>query len=278
MAGEKGREGTIGEKNMSFNFELILFYATVIAGMIALFDVLFLARARTRRVAGGVKLKLPVLIDYARSFFPILLIVFLIRSFIFEPFRIPSGSLEPTLAIGDFILVNKYHYGIRLPVIHKKIFEIEQPKRGDIIVFRWPPKPSVDFIKRVIGIPGDKISYIDKVLYVNGAKIPQIFTRYEVEENEDDQSSNVVEKKENLLGVTHAIFQKPARLSYDFHDITVPEGMYFVMGDNRDDSEDSRFWGFVPNENIVGKATYVWMSWNSLKYSVRWDRIGTKII
>jgi len=261
---------------MHFNFELILFYAVAISGVIALFDLLFLARARKRRYAGA-PVKFPILIDYARSFFPILLIVFLLRSFLFEPFRIPSGSLEPTLLVGDFILVNKYHYGIRLPVIHKKIYELAVPSRGDIVVFRWPPNPSIDFIKRVIGIPGDKVSYIDKTLYINGMKIPQEFKQYAIDEEDNNRAINVVEKRENLLGLSHSIYQDPDKVSYDFRDIVVPKGMYFVMGDNRDNSADSRFWGFVPDDNIVGKASFVWMSWNSSDYGIRWGRIGGRL-
>lgn len=259
---------------MNFNFELILFYATLITGLIALADILFFAPLRKRKE----KEKMPLIIDYARAFFPVLLIVFLLRSFLFEPFRIPSESLEPTLLVGDFILVNKFGYGVRLPVIHKKIYQLGEPQRGDIIVFRWPPNPSVDFIKRVIGLPGDKISYINKVIYVNGKKIQQEFKRYAVQDSDENDSSAVIlDKQEDLLGIKHDIYQKQNKLSYDYHDIVVPAGMYFVMGDNRDDSADSRFWGFVPDENIVGKASLIWMSWNSFKHNVRWDRLGTVI-
>lgn len=258
---------------MSFNFELILFYATVITGILSLFDVIFLAPKRKRK---GVS-KLPIISDYARSFFPILLIVFLLRSFLFEPFRIPSGSLEPTLLMGDFILVNKYDYGIRLPVAHKKIVANKQPKRGDIMVFRWPANPSVDFIKRVIGLPGDRISYVNKELYVNGQKILQTNPQTGTATDESGAEWQALEKQENLLGVTHQIFIDPNKSSRDYHDIVVPEGMYFVMGDNRDDSADSRFWGFVPDKNIVGKAVLVWMSWDSFKTHLRWDRIGKVI-
>lgn len=257
---------------MNFNFELILFYATLICGVIALLDIIFWAKKREQA-----KKNMPVIIDYARAFFPVLLLVFLLRSFLYEPFRIPSGSLKPTLNIGDFILVNKYNYGIRLPVIHTKIFKINEPKRGDIMVFRWPPNPSVDFIKRVIGVPGDRISYIDKVLYVNGEKIPQSFVKNETDRDESGSTWNVLQKSEDFFGVKHDIFQSTDKAGEDFRDIVVPEGMYFAMGDNRDDSADSRFWGFVPEENIVGKATLVWMSWNSDKHNVRWNRIGKQI-
>lgn len=259
---------------MNFNFELILFYATLVTGIIYLFDVLFLARKRAQK-----KTKLPMIIDYARSFFPILLIVFLLRSFLFEPFRIPSGSLEPTLQMGDFILVNKYDYGVRLPVAHQKIYGTSTPQRGDIIVFRWPPNPSVNFIKRVIGIPGDHISYINKEIFLNGQKLPQEFLQNSMAEDENGDEWQALEKEENLFGIKHKIFIDPAKTSRDYKDIVVPEGMYFVMGDNRDASADSRFWGFVPDKNIVGKAVLIWMSWDGYKSGIpiRWDRLGKVI-
>lgn len=266
---------------MNFNFELILFYIVLISGLIVLFDNLFLAKKRklafaekNKKLVTPTEMKVPIIIDYARSFFPILLIVFFIRSFLFEPFRIPSGSLEPTLLIGDFILVNKFDYGIRLPVAHKKIIEKSTPQRGDIIVFRWPPNPSIDFIKRVVGVPGDHISYINKVLYINGKEVPQIFQQKAVSLDENGVSQNVIEKQEDFFGIKHAIFQNPEANNGDFRDVVVPPGMYFAMGDNRDNSADSRFWGFVPEENIVGKAVLVWMSWDNLKHRVRWDRLS----
>lgn len=257
---------------MNFNFELILFYATVISGVIALIDLIFFARKRKAK-----KTKMHIIVDYARSFFPILLVVFLVRSFIYEPFRIPSGSLKPTLEVGDFILVNKFDYGVRLPITHKKIVENSEPQRGDIIVFRWPPDPSVDFIKRVIGLPGDHISYINKVLYVNGKEMPQTYVKDAVDHDETGTTWNVVQKQEDLSGIKHNIYQIPDRSSEDFKDVVVPKDMYFVMGDNRDDSADSRFFGFMPEQNIIGKASIVWMSWNSDKYQPRWSRIGKQI-
>jgi signal peptidase I len=258
---------------MNFNFELILFYATLIAGAICVLDMIFFAPKRRR----AKKDNLPILAEYARSFFPILLIVFLLRSFLYEPFRIPTGSLEPTLLMGDFILVNKYHYGVRLPVAHKKIYDLNTPQRGDIIVFRWPPNPSVDFIKRVVGLPGDHIKYVNKELFVNGKKIPQEFLRDAIAQGEDFQEWPVQEKREDLLGVKHSIFIDNKKSGQDFEDIVVPANNYFVMGDNRDDSADSRFWGFVPDKNIVGKAVLVWMSFEHGKYGIRWNRIGSFI-
>ena len=262
---------------MNFNFELILFYAVLVTGLIALFDIVFLAKKRKSK-------KMPVIIDYARAFFPVLLLVFFLRSFLYEGFRIPSGSLKPTLLVGDFIAVNKFDYGIRLPVIHKTIYKRGEPKRGDIFVFRFPPNPSIYYIKRVIGVPGDRISYINKVLYVNGEKIPQEFVKNSTDfDAETNNSWDTIEKEENLLGVKHAIFEIPDRSSMNFEDIIVPRGMYFAMGDNRDDSEDSRFWGFVPEENIVGKASTIVISWNAQASwltpwdKFRWERIWKKV-
>lgn len=269
---------------MNFNFELILFYAVIISGVIALFDIVFLATKRRKAhavkhkgVANPPELRLPMHIDYALSFFPVLLLVFLLRSFVYEPFRIPSGSLEPTLSVGDFILVNKFHYGIRLPVIHKKVYAVDEPKHGDIVVFRWPPNPSINFIKRVIGVPGDHISYINKTLYVNGQEIPQEYKTDATDKDEEGHVWQVQERIEDFFGIKHSIYENNNVPKYDFKDVIVPEGMYFMMGDNRDNSADSRIWGFVPEENILGKANYIWMSWNSQDHSIRWKRIGKVI-
>jgi signal peptidase I len=261
---------------MNFNFELILFYATLATAVICAIDYLFFVKSRKLN-QGGTELKLPWIIDYARSFFPVLLIVFLLRSFLFEPFRIPSGSLEPTLLMGDFILVNKFDYGVRLPVLHKTIRKGSEPARGDIIVFRWPPNPSIDFIKRVIGVPGDKISYINKELYINGNKIPQNLLTQVAVNDDGGEPVQVLENQEDLLGVKHLIYIDPQRKGLDYKDIVVPEGSYFVMGDNRDDSADSRFWGFVSDKDIVGKAVLVWMSWDGANKGVRWNRLGQPI-
>jgi signal peptidase I len=261
-----------------------LFYGVVISGIVALFDLIFLAKkrkeahaAKIRGLSNPPEIKLPIIIEYAWSFFPILLLVFLLRSFLYEPFRIPSGSLEPTLLIGDFVLVNKFDYGVRLPVIHKKISAVDEPKRGDIFVFRYPPNPSVNFIKRVIGLPGDHIKYVDKVLYINGEKIPQEFKEDTKRVDEEGHSQDVLVKEEDLMGVKHAIYQNKNQEGDNFEDIVVPPGMYFAMGDNRDDSADSRYWGFVPEQNIVGKAVLVWMSWDSAIHNIRWHRLFKSI-
>lgn len=262
---------------MNFNFELILFYAVVVTGGIALFDLCFFAGRRKRKHQGQGEIKLPLIIDYARSFFPVLVAVFLLRSFLFEPFRIPSGSLEPTLLTGDFILVNKFHYGLQIPVVHWNLTEGSAPKRGDIIVFRWPPDPSYDFIKRVIGLPGDKISYVNKILTVNGVAVLQIPEGSELVKDEEGKAWKADIKKEALFGVNHEIYVNPELSGEDYKDIVVPPHTYFVMGDNRDDSADSRYWGFVPDHNIVGKAELIWMSWNNETDRIRWDRLGKLI-
>ncbi len=207
------------------------------------------------------------------SFFPVFCIVLLLRSFLIEPFRIPSGSLEPTLQVGDFVAVNKFIYGLRLPVTDTLIIPIKKPKNGDIAVFRWPPNPSYDYIKRVIGVPLDKISYHNKVLTINGKAMPQQFIEYTTDESSDQA---VMKYKENLNGVVHDIYIRPNTPAVDF-DIEVPAGHYFMMGDNRDDSADSRFWGFVDENYLRGQALLVWMSWNWKKDTIRWSKLGTVI-
>ncbi|MFZ5594809.1 MAG: signal peptidase I [Pseudomonadota bacterium] len=220
--------------------------------------------------------KEPVLVEYARSFFPIILIVLLLRSFLVEPFRIPSGSMMPTLLVGDFILVNKYAYGIRLPVINTKIIDVGEPRRGDIVVFRYPKDPSVDYIKRVVGVPGDRIGYYHKQIYVNGKPVEQspVGTYTGVGAGLSMSGANVY--RERLGDVQHDILIVSGRSSIE-GEIQVPEGQYFVMGDNRDNSNDSRFWGFVPEENLVGRAFMIWMNWDSANGGVGWSRIGSSV-
>ncbi len=272
------------------DFETILVLLTFISGLLALLDKVFFAPKRLAKVVALKQQKeealvmdmhkaekVPLVFEYSRSLFPVFLIVLLLRSFVFEPFRIPSGSLKPTLQIGDFLLVNKFTYGLRLPVLHNKFLKIGEPQRGDIVVFRWPPNPHIDYIKRIIGVPGDKVSYINKQLTINGKPVPQTFVKDATDSDPGKSPWPVVEKSENLLGVKHEIYQRPNVPAYDFNDIVVPEGYYFAMGDNRDDSADSRYWGFVPEKNIVGKASYIWFSWNSDDTSVRWRRIGQSI-
>ena len=257
-------------------FELILALLVIFSGLIYLADALYFAKKRAEKNITT----MPKIIEYSRSFFPVLLVVLVLRSFLFEPFRIPSGSLKPTLQIGDFILVNKFAYGFRLPVTHTKIIAVGEPKVGDIVVFRSVTDPdNLDLIKRIVGVPGDRISYINKVLYVNDIPAEQIFVKQTSDGDNQSQSWPVIEKTENLVGVKHEIWERPdLNESGDFHDIVVPANSYFAMGDNRDDSTDSRFWGFVPEQNIIGKAEWILLSWNGDKDNLRWDRIGQRIV
>ena len=246
------------------NFALILVVLSLASGLIYLFDS-FVLNKKTKTGK-----KTPRWIETGKSFFPIFFTVLLVRSFLIEPFRIPSCSLEPTLLIGDFLIVNKFIYGLRLPVLEKKILALQSPKVGEIVVFRWPPNPKLDFIKRVIGVPGDHIAYHHKVLSVNGKPANQTFVRYTIDES---SGQPVAEYLENLNGVKHAIYRHSDIPAQDF-ELTVPAHSYFVMGDNRDDSADSRYWGFVDDSYLRGKAILIWMSWDSKLWLPRFKRIG----
>lgn len=252
---------------MSFPAIMVLLVAAT--GLIWLVDRLFWAKQRSADS------KEPVVVEYARSFFPIILLVLVIRSFIAEPFRIPSASMLPTLHIGDFILVNKFSYGIRLPVLNSKIVDTGQPERGDVIVFRYPRQPEIDYIKRVVGLPGDKIGYFDKTLYVNGEVVEQQpVDDIDLKNNQLSVSSNVF--YEMLNEQKHLIAIESNRPGAE-GEMTVPAGHYFVMGDNRDNSNDSRVWGPVPESHLVGKAFMIWMSWDWEAGGIVWSRLGQGI-
>jgi signal peptidase I len=269
---------------MNFDLPTFLVAATALSGLIWLVDRLLFAPARLRRL--GPDAKEPTIVDYARSFFPIFLIVLIIRSFIVEPFRIPSGSMMPSLLVGDFILVNKYSYGLRLPVSDTKILEIGEPQRGDVVVFRFPLDRSTDYIKRVVGVPGDRVAYRNKVLYINGEPM-----KYQPQGTYEGEGSGIRENGsfkalENLDGVEHPVLVKPGTPDFGFGcsvlgkgEVGVPDGHYFVMGDNRDNSNDSRCWGFVPEDHLVGKAFAIWMNWDSQRagFPIAWERIGDTI-
>jgi len=262
---------------------LLLLVATLVTGVIWLLDkfVLSKKRAADEARAPGV--------EYSVSLFPVILLVFLLRSFLIEPFRIPSGSMMPTLLAGDFILVNKYTWGIRLPVVDKKVIEVNQPQRGEVMVFHFPEDPSVDYIKRIVGLPGDLIEYKDKRLTING--VPLAYREngtYSFETGGLNYVTAIV-YREKLGDHEHAAmtipgvsgffreqlkdfpYQENCTYNDDGFSCRVPAGHYFMMGDNRDGSNDSRYWGFVPDANIVGKAFFVWMNFGDLK------RIGTMI-
>jgi signal peptidase I len=261
---------------MRLDFALLLVALTALTGLIWLVDRLLFARRRAQRDG-----KVPILVDYARSFFPVILLVLLFRSFLFEPFKIPSSSMMPTLLIGDFILVNKFAYGIRLPVTNTRLIDIGGPERGDVMVFRYPEDPNIDYIKRVVGLPGDVVSYRDRTLYINEVEVPQTLVgRYLGTGRGADMNGNE-ERIEQLPGAEHRILQRPGQDRPGQGEAPrwrVPEGEYFVLGDNRDNSMDSRYWGFVPEANLVGRASVIWWSWDTQKDGIiDFSRIGTII-
>ena len=289
------------------NLPLLLLILTVATGVIWFLDVFHLSKKRkaaadaalaewdarqAKLIAEGVKpdengraelketlLKQPAWVEYSGSFFPVIALVFVLRSFLYEPFQIPSSSMLPTLQAGDLILVNKYTYGIRLPIVNKKVISINDPQRGDVVVFKYPKDLSLDYIKRVVGVPGDKVVYRNKRLTVNGKEI-----KYQALPEYLDEERLTYSKQylENLGGVEHGILNDEAAPAYVPHPdafkmkelcnynsegfvCTVPAGHYFMMGDNRDNSLDSRFWGFVPDNYIVGKAFVIWMNLKDIK-------------
>ncbi len=226
--------------------------------------------------------ELPDYAEYARSFFPIFLVVLLLRAFVAEPFRIPSGSMMPTLLVGDFILVNKFTYGLRMPVTKAKFMDVNEPERGDIVVFRYPVNPKLDYIKRLIGLPGDHIRYRNKTLYINGKPMKmQPVGPYEPV-GSGARALGSFEAKEDLMGVEHSVLINPLAPDFNpgctfmgYREIVVPKGHYLMMGDNRDDSNDGRCWGFVPEENLVGKAFMIWFSLDWKRPGIiAWNRIG----
>jgi signal peptidase I len=262
---------------MIFDFSFILVAATALTGVIWGLDSWLFKPKRVQAAAlGGMapdKVHEPVVVEYARSFFPVILIVLLIRSFLFEPFRIPSDSMMPTLLDGDFIFVNKYAYGLRLPVINSKLVAIGEPQRGDVIVFRLPSDPATNYIKRLVGLPGDHIVVRDRRVFVNGEVMSvQLDGVYQGHGHTGARLGT-----EHLGTIEHQLLYIPERESRDY-DETVPAGHYFFMGDNRDNSRDSRFpeVGFVPERNLVGKAVRIWLNWD-LPAAPIWQRIGTPI-
>ncbi len=255
---------------MDYDFSFFLVMASLVTGIIWGGYLLFLKLSKIDPATR----EEPLLVEYAHSFFPIVFIVLILRSFIAEPFRIPSGSMMPTLLVGDFILVNKFTYGIRLPVLHTKMAEMNLPERGDIVVFRFPKQPEVDYIKRVVGIPGDRVSYYNKTVSVNGKVAGQVSLGSYQGVGQGKNMTGAEHFVEDLKGIEHSILVKHGLPSVEGV-FVIPDGQYFVMGDNRDNSNDSRYWGTVPEENLVGKAFFIWMSWDWDHKGVGFDRIGT---
>lgn len=289
------------------NFSLLLFLATCVTGLYWLAERFYFLPRRRRAVAAleandaqrraglaerGITqvdgdlseartrlIMQPWWLDWTAGLFPVIAVVFLLRSFLFEPFKIPSGSMIPTLLVGDLILVNKFTYGVRLPVINTKLTEGNKPQRGDVMVFRYPPKPSLDYIKRVVGVPGDEVAYLNKKLTINGkpvpkAALPEFFDedvmRYfkQYEETFDARRFRLLNDDDRpafVAGAEDFPFKRNCRYSVEGVVCKVPEGHYFMMGDNRDNSLDSRYWGFVPDRNIVGKAFFIWMNFGNFK-------------
>lgn len=257
-------------------FALFMILILLITGFIWLLDIAIL---RKKRAAGAEE---PLIVEYAKSFFPVILIVFCVRSFIVEPFKIPSGSMMPTLLAGDYILVNKFTYGLRVPILNNVIVPMNQPARGDVVVFHYPPNTSIDYIKRVVGLPGDQVQYQDKQLLINGKPIAlEPLADYEYVLSGLNMMT-AKQYREQLGEVSHDILvHEVISANYDpdsigaafaqNETITVPAGQYLAMGDNRDNSSDSRVWGFVPNENLVGKAFFIWMNFD------QGARIGSEI-
>jgi signal peptidase I len=264
--------------DMDFDFPLILVALTFACGLGWLLDLAFFKKPREEKIASVRKqmglsvsdeasgeqqaaidkvAKEPALIEMSKSFFPVFFVVLVLRSFLAEPFQIPSGSMLPTLNINDFILVNKYEYGLRLPVVGTKVIPFKDPARGDVMVFKFPNNPKINFIKRVVGVPGDRITYRNKSLYINGELIEEKLIQAPGLQSRSGRYT------EDLGNVIHEIYKdsRPAKVNKTW---LVPEGHYFVMGDNRDNSNDSRFWGFVPDELVVGKAFAVWMHWEGV--------------
>ena len=273
---------------MKLDFALILTVLAAVTGLIWLVDSLFFARRRKAMQGEGEEVTEPVAVDYARSLFPVIFIILVLRSFLAEPFRIPSSSMMPTLLVGDFILVNKFAYGLRLPVANTKVVEVGEPKRGDVVVFRYPgafagdPKAGTDYIKRIVGLPGDVVSFRDQTLSVNGEPVAKAPVGVYVGSGKGLEMTGATLYDVMLGDVQHQSLEvRPAGFGDRRAEGSweVPAGHYFVMGDNRDHSEDSRYWGFVPEQNLVGKAFLVWLNCGGWLCSEAFDytRIGDTI-
>ncbi len=278
---------------MNIDFAAILVVLTALTGAIWLWDTLLLAPRRARvpptENAGAALVaptKLPWYVDLSKSFFPVILAVLVLRSFVVEPFRIPSESMVPTLLKGDFILVNKFTYGLRLPVLNAKIIGNGRPKRGDVVVFRYPPEPAVAYIKRVVGLPGDRLAYRGKQLWLNGQPMPltplagnpAATPGYQLFEEQLGEVSHriqtLADNRWGLVGLWPGLQLRREPDGTPSWEYQVPAGHYFAMGDNRDNSSDSRVWGLVPEENLIGRAFLIWMNWDCITFNGQCGRIG----
>ncbi len=273
---------------MHFDFELLLLVLTLVSGLIWLLDWALFARLRQEPATSKTRGE-PVVVEYSKAFFPVLLAVLLLRAFLYEPFRIPSGSMMPSLLVGDFILVNKFAYGLRAPVWHTPLTSGKSPERGDVVVFRFPNDESQDYIKRVIGLPGDHISYYNRRLKINDK--PLKVEKNGIYQGLGDANAMLGAGGCDRVGARCEIFVEQIgdtgytvmtnpSTAYSLNgEIFVPEGHYFVMGDNRDHSNDSRHWGFVPERNLVGRADLIWLHWDfrGKGTGFDWSRIGKKI-
>ena len=251
---------------MNFDFAALLVGLAAFTGIVWGIDALFFAKARAERAQAGSSLgtevvREPVIVEYSRSFFPVIVIVLIVRSFLAEPFRIPSSSMMPNLQDGDFILVNKFTYGLRLPVLDTKIVEMGLPERGDVVVFHYPVNPRENYIKRVVGLPGDQVEYRNKTIFINGEPQAQERIGRYLGVGAGREMDGADHLRESLGERQHEILMRPNQLGRQGEGRwVVPEGHYFVMGDNRDNSADSRVWGFVPEQNLVGRAFLIWFN------------------
>ncbi len=275
---------------MSVDFALILVVATALTGFVWLLDIAWLGRRRarslelarsTREIGGRIEVERPVpwYVDFSKSFFPVILFVLVLRSFVVEPFRIPSESMMPTLLAGDFVLVNKFSYGLRLPVLNTKFLSVGEPQRGDVVVFRYPEDPSINYIKRIVGLPGDHLHMLNRQLYVNGKPVPldgPVEPPYDV-----DPGPGYAVFREDLGEGGHVVQLRDPRLQAPYwpysSDNVVPEGHYFALGDNRHNSRDSRYWGALPEENLIGKAFLIWLNLDCITGNGHCGRIGSSI-
>jgi signal peptidase I len=261
---------------MNLDFALILTVLTLVTAVFWGIERYW----RKRRQGGDAEQPVAKTVEMVGSLFPVLLLVLVFRSFLFEPFKIPSGSMIPTLWIGDFIVVNKYAYGLRLPVGNHRFLEVGDPERGDVAVFRYPVDPRINYIKRVIGLPGDTVTYRNKILFINGEPVTQDNVAPWVGEglNRNPPGRRPVKRLEYLGEEPHNIVIYPEQPDLETRTWTVPDGHYFVLGDNRDQSLDSRAWGFVSEDLLVGRAVRIWMHWDCSRGCVDWSRIGDRIL